>query len=103
MKKDLHIRISETNHKILKRKVKELNLTQTEFIERFISEGKIVVITDLVETQRQLRYIGNNLNQLTRLCHEGRIKCLELGEIKKEVMNIWQSLNLLIQKQNWKH
>ena len=103
MKKDLHIRISETNHKILKRKVKELNLTQTEIIEKFISDGKIVIITDLIETQKQLRYIGNNLNQLTRLCHEGRIKCLDLEELKKEVRNVWQSLNLLIQKQNWKH
>lgn len=103
MKKDLHIRISEANYKILKKKVKELNLTQTEIIEKFISDGKIVVITELIETQKQLRYIGNNLNQLTKLCHEGRIKSLDLEELKKEVRNVWQSLNLLIQRQNWKH
>lgn len=103
MRKDIHIRISEHNYRRLKRKSKELAITQTEFIERFISNGQIIVINDLVEMQRQLRYIGNNLNQLTKLCHEGSIECLNLAETKKEVSNIWQLLNLLIQKQNLKH
>lgn len=103
MRKDIHIRISEENYRRLKRKSKELAITQTEFIERFISNGQITVISDLVEMQRQLRYIGNNLNQLTKLCHEGRIKCLNLIDMKKEVGNIWQLLNLLTQSQNLKH
>lgn len=103
MRKDIHIRISEDNYRKLKRKSKELAITQTEFIERFISNGQIIVINDLVEMQRQLRYIGNNLNQLTKLCHEGRIKCLNLLDMKKEVGNIWQLLNLLTQSQNLKH
>ncbi len=102
MKKDIHIRITEDNYRRLKKKSKELLITQTEFIERFISNGQIIVINDLVEMQRQLRYIGNNLNQLTKLCHEGRIECLNLAETKKEVSKIWQLLNLLIQKQNLK-
>ena len=103
MKKDIHIRITEENYKRLKSKSKQLNITQTEFIERFISNGEIVIINDLVEMQRQLRYIGNNLNQLTKLCHEGRIECLNLLDVKKEVGEIWQLLNLLIQKQDLKH
>ncbi len=103
MKKDIHIKLSEDNYRKLKRKSKELEITQTEFIERFISNGQIIVINDLVEMQRQLRYIGNNLNQLTKLSHEGRIECLNLAEVKKEVNKIWQLLNLLIQKQDLKH
>ena len=103
MKKDIHIKLSEDNYRKLKRKSKELEITQTEFIERFISNGQIIVINDLVEMQRQLRYIGNNLNQLTKLSHEGRIESLNLAEVKKEVNKIWQLLNLLIQKQDLKH
>ena len=103
MKKDIHIRITEENYKRLKSKSKQLNITQTEFIERFISNGEIVIINDLVEMQRQLRYIGNNLNQLTKLCHEGRIECLNLLDVKKEVGEIWQLLNLLIQSRHLKH
>ena len=103
MKKDIHIRITEENYKRLKSKSKQLNITQTEFIERFINNGEIVIINDLVEMQRQLRYIGNNLNQLTKLCHEGRIECLNLLDVKKEVGEIWQLLNLLIQSRHLKH
>lgn len=103
MKKDIHIRITEENYKRLKSQSKQLNITQTEFIERFISNGEIVIINDLVEMQRQLRYIGNNLNQLTKLCHEGRIECLNLLDVKKEVGEIWQLLNLLIQSRHLKH
>ena len=103
MKKDIHIRITEENYKRLKSKSKQLNITQTEFIERFINNGEIVIINDLVEIQRQLRYIGNNLNQLTKLCHEGRIECLNLLDVKKEVGEIWQLLNLLIQSRHLKH
>ena len=52
MKKDIHIRIAEENYKRLKSKSKQLNITQTEFIERFINNGEIVIINDLVEMQR---------------------------------------------------
>ena len=103
MKKDIHIRITEENYKRLKSKSKQLNITQTEFIERFINNGEIVIINDLVEMQRQLRYIGNNLNQLTKLCHDERIECLNLLDVKKEVGEIWQLLNLLIQSRHLKH
>ena len=59
----------------------------------------IVVIQNLKEFQIELRRIGNNLNQLTRMCNEGIITCLELENIKKQVNEIWQLLNLLIQNQ----
>ena len=100
MKKDVHIKLSESNFKKLKRLSKQLGITQTKVIEDYISDGKVVVINDLIEMQRQLKYIGNNLNQLTKLCHEGRIECLDLDEVKMGVMQIWQLLNLLTQKQN---
>ncbi len=100
LKKDVHIKLSESNFRRLKYLSKKFGITQTKVIEDFISDGKIVVINDLVEMQKQLRYIGNNLNQLTKLCHEGRIECLELENTKLEVMKIWQLLNLLMEKQN---
>lgn len=101
--KQINIRLSEQEIALLKRKAKQSNMTMSRFILSLTNNSQIIVINDLVETQRQLRYIGNNLNQLTQLCHEGRIECLNLMEVKKEVGNIWQSLNLLIQKQDLKH
>ena len=61
-------------------------------------KGNITVIQGLPEVAKELRYIGNNINQLTKLCHEGKIQVLEMAEIKKQMEEIWQSLNLQIQK-----
>lgn len=52
-----------------------------EFILRMCVDGKIVVNSDLRELNQELRYQGNNLNQLTKLCHQGRISAVNLSEL----------------------
>lgn len=101
--KQINIRVSEKEMDLLKNKSRKCNMNMTEFILATVKNSKIAVINDLTQMQRQLRYIGNNLNQLTKLCHEGIITCLNLSETKKEVGEIWRLLNLLIQKQSSKH
>ena len=54
-----------------------------------------MVINALPEMITELRRIGNNINQLTRLANSGIITCVELDNAKKELQKIWQSLNLL--------
>ena len=51
------------------------------FILDMCMNGKIVVNSDLRELNQELRYQGNNLNQLTKLCHQGRISAVELSEL----------------------
>ena len=51
-----------------------------EFVLSMCMDGKIVVNSDLRELNQELRYQGNNLNQLTKLCHQGRIHAPELTE-----------------------
>ena len=58
----------------------------------------ITNIPDLYDVKIELKRIGNNLNQLTRLCNEGKINAIGLEELKSEVSKIWQLLNLLTQK-----
>ena len=52
-----------------------------EFILRMCMDGKVIVNSDLRELHQALRYQGNNLNQLTKLCHQGRIYAPELAEL----------------------
>ena len=51
------------------------------FILDMCMHGKIVVNSDLRELNQELRYQGNNLNQLTKLCHQGRISAVDLSEL----------------------
>ena len=52
-----------------------------EYVLRMCMDGKIVVNTDLRELNQELHYQGNNLNQLTRLAHQGRISAVDLSEL----------------------
>ena len=52
-----------------------------EFILRMCMDGKIIVNSDLRELNQELRYQGNNFNQLTKLCHQGRISMVDLSEL----------------------
>lgn len=52
-----------------------------EFILRMCMDGKVIVNSDLRELNAELRYQGNNLNQLTRLAHQGRISAVDLSKI----------------------
>ena len=51
------------------------------FILNMCMNGKIIVNSDLRELNQELRYQGNNLNQLTKLCHQGRISMVDLSEL----------------------
>lgn len=51
------------------------------------------------EMSRQLRAIGNNLNQLSRRANEGQaVSQEELQAIQKEVGQIWQQFSAALQK-----
>jgi len=51
------------------------------------------------EIARQLRAIGNNVNQLSKRANEGKaIPSEELQDVQKELHALWQQFNLAIQK-----
>ena len=52
-----------------------------DFILKMCMDGQIVVNEDLRELNQELRYQGNNLNQLVRLSHQRRISVVNLSEL----------------------
>ena len=52
-----------------------------QFVMDMCLNGEIIVNSDLRELNSELRYQGNNLNQLTRLAHQGRATVIELTEL----------------------
>ena len=68
----------------------------SEYLIKSATKKEIVVINDLNKLVIQLRKLGNNVNQLTKLANGRVITCVELEGVKKELSKIWQSLNSLI-------
>ena len=52
-----------------------------QFILDMCMDGQIIVNSDLRELNAELRYQGNNLNQLTRLAHQGRVDTVNFEEL----------------------
>ena len=73
------IRLTPDEKELLERLKKESDSpSMRKFILDMCVTGKVVVNSDLREANKELRYQGNNLNQLTRLCHQREIRVVNL-------------------------
>lgn len=97
--KQINFRVSEKDYNYIKRQSEKANTTLTNYLKYSALNKNIYVVNSLEDATRELARIGNNLNQLTRLCHQGVITCLDLSEIREQVKHIWQLLNLLTPNQ----
>ena len=97
--KKINIRLSEKEKSIIESKAKKCNMTITKFIVSSCLKDKIIIVNGLDKVDSELRRIGNNINQLTRLANEKLITVVDLKELRMEVNNIWQLLKQLVQKQ----
>lgn len=101
MQKDqkINIRLTESEKKKIEEKAKKCSMTISKFIISSCLKDKIIMIYGLDKINAELRRIGNNLNQLTRLSNERIINVVDLNALRMEVNNIWQLLKQLVQKQ----
>ena len=97
--KKINIRLSEKEKNIIEVKAKKLNMTITKFIISSCLKDKIVIVNELDKVGTELRRVGNNINQLTRLANKKIITVIDLKELRMEVNNVWQLLKQLVQKQ----
>lgn len=97
--KKINIRLTEQEKNLIEKKANKCNMTITKFIISSCFKDKIIIITGLDKIDVELRRIGNNINQLTKLANEGPITTIDLREVRMDVINIWQLLKQLAQKQ----
>ena len=97
--KKINIRLTEKEKNIIESKSKKSTMTITKFIVSSCLKDKIIIVNGLDKIDSELRRIGNNINQLTRLANEKIITVVDLKELRMEVNNIWQLLKQLVQKQ----
>lgn len=78
----LHTKLSPEAKEKLKEKAKLTGMSAGSIIEAALRQQKIYVI-DLKEMARQIGKLGNNINQLTTLAHEGKIHTVNLSECSR--------------------
>lgn len=88
-------RTTEKERQMLKSLAKKANMSKSDFIRHAIFSKEIVVIDGLHELTRELKAIGNNLNQLTVRANMGQIHAVNLTETKDALGNIFDRLTIL--------
>lgn len=92
--------VSEEQLLKLKDNVEKSHLNQSDFIRTMAIDKEIIVIEGFDELVNQIRKIGVNINQISKVLNSGNIfncsKDLQIAQ--KELNKIWQLLNALAQK-----
>ena len=74
--KRINIRLTEQEKNLIEKKANKCNMTITNYIINSCLKNKIIVINGLDKVDTELRRIGNNINQLTKLANERIIKTI---------------------------
>ena len=93
----LKFRATEEEKDRIMKKVDASDLSISEYLRRCALDKKIVSVNGFDDVARELRAIGNNLNQITRAVNSGYVRAVDLQETEEVLGQLWQSLNSLQQ------
>ena len=95
MSEILKFRVTPEQKKLIEEKALSSYRLTSMYLRDCALEKEITVINGLDGIGNELRRIGNNLHQLTRLANSGMVSTIDLSETRQEVAAVWQSLNSL--------
>jgi hypothetical protein len=94
------IRLSDEEFERVREKADRLSLSVPGYLRELALQQKVksprppLVDREAgLEIARELRAIGNNVNQLARRANEGAVRVVELDAVQKELAEIWRRLN----------
>ena len=103
MRKDttFSIRISKEDLELIKQNAKKVRMSQSDYVTHCCLGRQIVVIEGLKELAKELRAIGNNLNQLTALANMKQITVVYLDKVAEGLANISAAVRALQEYRRW--
>ena len=93
-------RASEKERQELKLRAKKAKMSKSDYIRHCIFSKDITVIDGLDDFTKQLKAIGNNLNQLTTRANMGHFETINLAETKEQLGKIYEQLTALCRQES---
>lgn len=94
----IKFRLNDEELSLLKRKVQDSGMSMSKFFRVLILSGEVKILSPefVRDIQRQVRGVGRNVNQLTRLAHiSGKVSMETLLQISAEQEKLEQMLERL--------
>lgn len=92
----VHFRPTDEVYEKIVANARQSNMKIGTYVAKTYEGGQINVIEGLPEFTIELRRIGVNLNQMTKLCHLGKIKSPDLKPIQNTINEIYIKLNRML-------
>lgn len=108
MRKDAQIclRLTKLQKEKILAKASQINMNITDYMVNAGIKRKITItititnIPDLYDIKIELKRIGNNLNQLTRLCNESNLKTIPIHKKYRDIKN--NEYQVMLKGKSWK-
>lgn len=88
----ISFRVSDYERKLIQSKVKKSGIRMSDFCRHAVLGKEVRNITGLDKCSYELNKIGNNLNQLTLLCHQRAVQNPNLEEMQSQLSNVLECI-----------
>ena len=96
--KSIPIRVTEDELKQIDKKAAKARLSRTDYLINCALGKEITLIEDIKPLLMEMRRIGNNLNQQTKLANMGKINAVNLKETLTALDRMYQVIHTLLAK-----
>lgn len=97
-------RFTQSDYDTLSSKARKARMSLSKYIKvaALNPDHDIVIYDGLKEFNFSMSKIGNNLNQITTLAHQGKITSVDLTEVNVLLKDVWQMLDELSKQKKLK-
>ena len=102
-KKDIKFstRMAGEDRERIKELAKQSRMSMSNYVTACCLGQQIIIIDGLKEVLKELKAIGNNLNQLVTLAHMGKITVINLSEVRQLLTNISITIREIAERRRW--
>jgi len=94
----IRIRVTPEEKARIQKKADKANRSLSDFVRAAALGKEVVALDGIGELAKELRYQGNNFNQLTMLARMGRVSMVNLEPYTEVKAKVWQALNSLLSR-----
>ena len=102
-KKDIKFstRMAAEDRTTIKALAKQAHMSMSNYVTSCCLGQQIVIIEGLKEVLKELKAIGNNLNQLVMLAHMGKVTVINLTKVRQLLADILVAVREIAQRKRW--
>ena len=94
-------RMAAEDREAIKELAKQSGMSMSNYVTDCCLGKQIIFIDGLKEVLRELKGIGNNLNQLVMLAHMGKVTVVGLEDVRQLLADILIAVRQIAERKRW--